>query len=253
MKKEAIKIGKEVVVDIKEKVKCSSIKKRNGYQNQSFIGIDLPPKIKFQYWETEEINKRQYEKYVSKDFLVESFKISGMQGWEYGIREIDNLCRDFFIGKTANGRRIISSRALKIEDINKIVDLKLNYEKGIIYQREYPFDILGTLSSSKEINVKPFLYKDEEIFYKYQLKDLITSSKIKRMICISKPYILSSSYVFRFTSCKDISVGFFGINKENDIVKNELAIIEGGENINNATRIDLSGYIRPVIFLKKDI
>ena len=51
----------------------------------------------------------------------------------------------------------------------------------------------------------------------------------------------------------DISVGFFGINKENDIVKNELAIIEGGENINNATRIDLSGYIRPVIFLKKDI
>ena len=46
MKKKAISIGKEIVVDIKEKVKCSSIKKRNGYQNQSFIGIKLPPKIK---------------------------------------------------------------------------------------------------------------------------------------------------------------------------------------------------------------
>ena len=125
-------IGKEILFDFQEQF-SKSLRSRNGDSNQ--IIATPEEKLIFQYLGREKIGDKVYEKYVSKH-VCDFVKICGAVGWRNWNEESERLSQIFKRGRANDGRKIEYVRLLKSDDINQLLDVKVDYTNGRVSSQE---------------------------------------------------------------------------------------------------------------------
>ena len=140
-----LKIGDEIVIYPKKGHSYASLKIKNGCKRQVYDSSNFPETLTAVFIGREEgTDGKWYEKYTLKSIPKElyNFKLYGKSGFVNLIEELDAIAQ-ILQGTAEDGRKILYSRSINIEDVNEILGVVVDYKNKRIYQKKNP---------SKDIN-----------------------------------------------------------------------------------------------------
>ena len=200
MKNDNENIGKELLIKFDRDLQYICPKKRNGEEDQKFFSYEIPRILACQYWGREKIGDIWYDKYVPK-YQTKPINIMKIIGWENWEREADNIIMQMFRGHAEDGRKIEYSRSLKIEDVNQLLGVIVDYENGKVHKEDkilYTSPELGKMKDISETKVNrlgkhaTLLVKDTA--YEYHM-DTLEEKRIRDMVYYGEEYLLGSTCV----------------------------------------------------------
>lgn len=221
-------IGKEILINFQEEI-SRSLRSRNGDSNQ--IIATPEEKLIFQYLGREKIGDKVYEKYVSKH-VCDFVKICGVIGWRNWNEESERLSQIFKRGRANDGRKIEYVRLLKSDDINQLLDVKVDYTNGRVSSQE---QLLYEDKSLGKSYIITQIGKIKNTYYCYKSKKLRKSQnkKVLELIFNKSNYLLGDTctrveneqYIsFYIRSVYDNCVGAYKLFDPNTIIGCNLGV-----------------------------
>ena len=221
-------IGKEILINFQEEISRSP-RSRNGDSNQ--IIATPEEKLIFQYLGREKIGDKVYEKYVSKH-VCDFVKICGVIGWRNWNEESERLSQIFKRGRANDGRKIEYVRLLKSDDINQLLDVKVDYTNGRVSSQE---QLLYEDKSLGKSYIITQIGKIKNTYYCYKSKKLRKSQnkKVLELIFNKSNYLLGDTctrveneqYIsFYIRSVYDNCVGAYKLFDPNTIIGCNLGV-----------------------------
>ena len=142
-----LELGDEVPYTHREETYVS-LKEKNGFGNQEFSTKALD--MEWQAIGVETIDGNKCLKLIAKDPVFD-VPLQGAKGYVYGIDELHKICSLF-----ATGDGALKGRSITIEDVNQLLDVVVDEEQGIVYQKGYERDI----NQNKDF-LKKYLFNQE--------------------------------------------------------------------------------------------
>lgn len=154
---------------------------------------------------------RWYEKYTLKTIPEElkNFILEGQRGFNYLIEELNKIS-EILQGTAEDGRKILYPRSIKIEDINEILGVVVDFQNRQVYQKSNPSENInressfGTRRTILSFEVGRCMLKQYEFIkgnqlestgYWYSIDDLLISEKRKEIVQLNYQYHLASRSV----------------------------------------------------------
>ena len=192
-----LELGDEVPYTHREETYVS-LKEKNGFGNQEFSTKALD--MEWQAIGVETIDGNKCLKLIAKYPVFSEFTIKGARGYVYGIDEMHKICSLF-----ATGDGALKGRSITIEDINQLLDVVVDEEQGIVYQKGYEKDINGNKDFLQKYLLDEAFYTPEsylkgekvrkeiiETYYWYKIGSIIGKEKEKNIVQRSVGYFLAS-------------------------------------------------------------
>lgn len=256
-----LEIGDEIVIYPAKGLLYTSLETKNGYKDQVYDSSNFPEVLTAVFiGKKKGKNGKWYEKYTLKTIPEElsNFRLEGKLAFKNLIEELDAISQ-ILQGRAEDGREILYSRSINIEDVNEILGVVVDYKNKRIYQKNEPSrdinksDNFGKrrkilLSEAKvcsDINSE-FIKENqlESTAYYYSIKDLKVSEKRKEIVLLNVGYCLASRSVRVYSSYAYFCGGYVNYGKA-DVDKYLFAF--GGDN----GCIVLA--VRPVFYLESNI
>ena len=190
-----LELGDEVPYTHREETYVS-LKEKNDFGNQEFStkGLDM----EWQAIGVETIDGNKCLKLIAKD-PVFNVRLWGARGCVYGIDEMHRICSLF-----ATGYGALNVRSITIEDVNQLLDVVVDEEQRIVYQKGYEKDINGNKDFLKKYLLDEAFYIPEsylkrekvrkeiiETYYWYNIDSIIGKEKEKNIVRRSVGYFLA--------------------------------------------------------------
>ena len=227
-----------------------SKKARNGAKDQTFTSFDLEDFLTF-----EVIRQENNSLFVLGEIYIKEFILGGAEGYIYGPNELNNICHELFSSKH------LKARSINLEDVNKILRIKLKNNSFILNE--------GTEKETKlcdlqKITVQKNTYTPESFLQNryekegstlflenefFQKRNLETSEFQKRLIFKKHPYYLATKGSYKYIDSV-IAYGLYvvtGISEEASCEPNNLFYSEGSR------WYSLNKGIRPVGYIDIDV
>lgn len=227
-----------------------SLKEKNGFGDQEFSTKGL--NMKWQAIGVENIDGNKCLKLIAKEPVFD-FELQKAEGCVYGSDEMHNICSLF-----ATGAGALKGRSITIEDVNQLLEVVVDEEQRIIYQKGYKKKI-GNKTFLKEYFLDKEFYTPEsylegkqvrgkiiKTFYFYR-KDSIKGKEYKKDIVFKDiPYWIASSRVF---ASVEYGYAYFGLGYVGEGYVNA-----GGTYLFYSSGICGAGRqaIRPILYLKSN-
>ena len=195
-----LELGDEVPYIHREETYVS-LKEKIGFGNQEFSTKDLD--MEWQAIGVETIDGNKCLKLIAKDPVFSKFILKGARGCVYGINEMHRICSFF-----ATGAGALKGRSITIEDVNQLLDVVVDEEQRIVYQKGYKKDInrhkdfLKKCLFDEEFTPESYLKGEKlkkeiiETCYIYKIGSIIGKEKEKNIIQRSVDYWLASPRVY---------------------------------------------------------
>ena len=256
-----LEIGDKIVIYPKKGLCYTSLKTKNGYENQVFNSSNFPETLAAVFLGIKKDKAgKYYEKYTLKTIPKElyNFKLCRKSGFENLIEELNKIS-EILQGTAEDGRKILASRSINIEDVNEILGVVVDYNNKRIYQKNDPSkDINKVGLFGKRRKILPFEAEEcnaidsefikgnqlESTAYSYSIEDLKISEKRKEIVQLNVGYHLASRSVYVDSSNADFCEG--GVNNGRVHMGGGLFYSDGDEY-----RGCLA--VRPVFYLECDI
>ena len=256
-----LEIGDEIVIYPKKGHSYESLETKNGYKNQIYDSSNFHEALTAVFIGREEgKDGKYYEKYTLKTIPKElyNFKLCGKSGFENLIEELNKIS-EILQGTAEDGRKILYSRSINIEDVNEILGVVVDYKNKRIYQKNNPSkDINKVANFGKRRKILPLEAEEcsaidsefikgnqlEFTAYWYSIWDLKISEKRKEIVQLNVGYHLASRSVYVDSSNADFCEG--GVNNGRVHMGGGLFYSDGDEY-----RGCLA--VRPVFYLESDI
>ena len=244
-----LELGDEVPYIHREETYVS-LKEKNGFGNQEFSTKALD--MEWQAIGVETIDGNKCLKLIAKDPVFSKFILKGARGCVYGINEMHRICSLF-----ATGAGALKGRSITIEDVNQLLDVVVDEEQGIVYQKGYEKDINGNKDFLKKYLLDEAFYIPEsylkgekvrkeiiETSYWYRIGSIIGKEKEKNIVQRSVNYSLASP----------------GVDVGSDYARfGPGAVIGGFARSGNYYLFSSAGYeyddglaVRPILYLKSN-
>ena len=255
-----LEIGDEIVIYPEKGHSYKSFEIKNGCKTQVYDSSKFPETLIAVFMGREEDKDgRWYEKYTLKTIPKElkDFRLEGQRGFNYLIEELNKIS-EILQGTAEDGRRILYPRSIKIEDINDILGVVVDFQNRQVYQigissgsinRESSFGTRRTILRSEQARciLKQYEFikgnQIESTGYLYGIKDLRISEKRKEILLLNGPYHLASRsvnvYKYSIHFCESYVWGV------NTFTSTELFYSEGYE-------CSLDFAVRPVFYLEEE-
>ena len=192
-----LELGDEVPYIHREETYVS-LEEKNGFGNQKFSTKDFD--MKWQAIGVETIDGNKCLKLIAKDPVFSKFILKGARGCVYGINEMHRICSFF-----ATGAGALKGRSITIEDVNQLLDVVVDEEQGIVYQKGYEKYINGNKDFLQKYLLDEAFYIPEsylkgekvrkeiiETSYWYRIGAIIGKEKEKNIVQRSVNYSLAS-------------------------------------------------------------
>ena len=256
-----LKIGDEIVIYPKKGHSYESLETKNGYKNQVYDSSNFPETLTAVFIGREEgKDGKWYERYTLKTIPQELlyFSLYGKRGFENLIEELNKIS-EILQGTAEDGRKILYSRSINIEDVNEILGVVVDYKNKRIYQKNNPSkDINKAANFGKIRKILPFEAEEcraidsefikgnqlEFTAYWYSIWDLKISEKRKEIVELNVKYHLASRSV-------GVDSGYAYFCKG--------SVDSGDADMNrglfNSYGVGFGGWsaVRPVFYLESDI
>lgn len=183
-----------------------------------------------------------------------NFRLYGKSGFVNLIEELDAIAQ-ILQGTAEDGRKILASRSINIEDVNEILGVVVDYKNKRIYQKNKPSKDINELANfglRREILPLEAKTIDSEFIkgnqlkftaYYYRTRDLKISEKRKEIVKLNVEYHLASrSVVVKSGSAYFCEGGVL----DGEVRMDGILFISVGYELNG----DLA--VRPVFYLKWD-
>ena len=144
-----LEIGDKIVI-YPEKGHCyTSLETKNGIENRYFNSSNFyETLIAVFIGRKKGKDGKWYEKYTLEYIPDElyGFELYGKRGFENSIEELDAISQ-ILQGKAEDGRKILYSRSINIEDVNEILGVVVDYKNKIVYQKNNPAKDINELKN----------------------------------------------------------------------------------------------------------
>ena len=256
-----LEIGNKIVIYPEGGHRYTSLEAKNGLVNQDFNSSNFPKTLTAVFLGIKKgKDGKWYEKYTLKSIPKElnEFCLKGKLGFVNLIEELDAISK-ILQGRAEDGRKILYSRSINIEDVNEILGVVVDYKNKKVYQKDYPSKNINELANfGKRRKIFPFEAKNcsaiasefikknqlECTAYSYIIEDLKISEKRKEIVLLNDGYYLASRSVYVYSSFANFCEGYV----RNGVVSmyRSLFYSNGYEDF---------GYlaVRPVFYLESDI
>ena len=256
-----LKIGDEIVIYPKKGHSYASLKIKNGCKRQVYDSSNFPETLTAVFIGREEgKDGKWYERYTLKTIPQELlyFSLYGKRGFENLIEELDAIAQ-ILQGTAEDGRKIVFSRSISIEDVNVILWVVVYFKNKIVYQKDNPSkDINEAANFGKRRKILPLEAEEcsaidsefikenqlESTAYCYSIKDLKISKKRKEIVVLDVKYHLASRSVYVGTDFAGFCEG---------VVDNGNADMYIYLFDSNGDSYDDYAAVRPVFYLECDI
>ena len=256
-----LKIGDEIVIYPKKGHSYESLETKNGYKNQVYDSSNFPETLTAGFIGREEgKDGKYYEKYTLKSIPKElyNFKLYGKLGFVNLIEELDAIAQ-ILQGTAEDGRKILYSRSINMEDVNEILGVVVDYKNKRIYQKNNPSKNINELDNfGKRRKILPFEVEEcsaidsefikenqlESTAYYYSIEELKISEKRKEIVQLNVGYHLASRSVGVDSSYAGFCEGY---------VRYGYAYMDSGLFDSNGSEGDVRLAVRPVFYLESDI
>ena len=192
-----LELGDEVPYIHREETYVS-LEEKNGFGNQKFSTKDFD--MKWQAIGLEIIDGNKCLKLIAKEPAF-NVTLRGARGCVYGIDEVHKICSLF-----ATGYGALKGRSITIKDVNQLLDVVVDEEQGMIYQKGYEKDINKNKDFFKKYLLDEEFYTPEgylageetqkkpiiETYYWYKIGSIIGKEKEKNIVQRSVNYSLAS-------------------------------------------------------------
>ena len=207
-----LEIGDEIVIYPEKEHLYKSFKIKNGCKTQVYNSSNFPETLTAVFMGREEgKDGRWYEKYTLKIIPEElkDFRLEGQRGFNYLIEELNKIS-EILQGTAEDGRKILYPRSIKIEDINEILGVVVDFQNRQVYQKINPSENInkessfGTRRTILSFEVGRCMLKQYEFIkgnqiestgYWYSIYDLAISEKRKEIVQLNFEYHLASRFV----------------------------------------------------------
>ena len=244
-----LKLGDEVPYIHREETHVS-LKEKIGFGNQEFStkGLDM----EWQAIGVETIDGNKCLKLIAKDPVFSKFILKGARGCVYGINEMHRICSLF-----ATGDGALKGRSITIEDVNQLLDVVVDEEQRIVYQKGYETDINENKDFLQKYLLDETFYIPEsylkgekvrkeiiETSYWYRIGSIIGKEKEKNIVQRSVNYSLASPGV-----CVAGVYAYFGPGAVIDGI-----VYSGGDDLFSSGGDEYYSYlaVRPILYLKSN-
>ena len=208
-----LEIGDEIVIYPRKDLSYKSLETKNGIEYQEFDSSNFPGALTAVFIGREEgKDGKYYEKYTLKSIPKElsNFELYGKLGFVNLIEELDAIAQ-ILQGTAEDGRKILYSRSINIEDVNEILGVVVYFKNKIVYQKDNPSkDINEAANFGKRRKILPLEAEEcsaidsefikenqlESTAYCYSIKDLKISKKRKEIVVLDVKYHLASRSVY---------------------------------------------------------
>ena len=220
-----LEIGDEIVIYPEKGLCYTSLETKNGIEYQEFDSSKFPKTLTAVFIGREEgKDGKSYERYTLKKIPKELlyFSLYGKRGFENLIEELNKIS-EILQGTAEDGRKILASRSINIEDVNEILGVVVDYNNKRIYQKNNPSkDIKELANFEKRRKILPFEAEEcsaiesefikgnqlESTAYSYSIEDLKISEKRKKIVQLNIGYHLASRSVDVYSCCAGFCEGF---------------------------------------------
>ena len=228
-------IGK---IDVKMERNRSYIskKERNGKGDQSFTSNCFPESLTFRFCKTEEHEGTCYEGFVLCDKFNCSLSLKGIQGYNHGEEELNKISQ-IYRGEATDGREVAYSRNIRVEDIDSLARIKVDYNNQKIFQMDDPKNII----TQNVIFKLEDSHDEKKFYYEYDIKKLKIDEETKSIISYGKDFWLSSPFVFYYGGF--LHYGLRSMYGGNSMYFDYLYVSDNSS-------YTIKNNIRPIIFLK---
>ena len=207
-----LEVGDEIVIYPEGGHRYTSLETKNGIEYQEFNSSNFPETLTAVFIGGKRgKDGKLYEKYTLKSIPkgLYNFILYGKTGFENSIEELNAISK-ILQGKAEDGRKILYSRSINIEDVNEILGMVVDYENKIIYQENNPSKNINELnnfgvrrkihpSESEICSCIDFEFikenQLESIAYCYSIENLKISEKRKEIVELNVKYHLASRSV----------------------------------------------------------
>ena len=257
-----LKIGKTEVVIYPEGGHCyTSLKTKNGHKNQVYDSSNFPEILTAVFIGRKKgKDGKWYEKYTLKSIPEElkEFYLRGKLGFVNLIEELDAISQ-ILQGRAEDGRKILYSRSINIEDVNEILGVVVDFKNKIVYQKDNPSKDINreaTFGTRRKITLyeaeicssidAEFLEgnKLKSTAYRYRIDNLEISEKQKEIVQLNVAYHLASRSVRLDSRFEGFCKSFVGIGLIT--MYDHLFVLNGHEDGSEFA-------VRPVFYLECDI
>ena len=196
-------------------------------------------------WGREKIRGTWQDKYVLEE-LSNPFTIDGLEGWKTWPEKSKKIGQIYGKGEDENGREIKSARSLTIEDINQLLGITIDWDKGIVRIDDkivYFNENLGQVVNywQKELKTKKELVNNMYSLTEITKREieLLTTPKDRWDNDNLRTNILGSTYM------GNLELGVYILTNQ-EVTPVKLFSLYGNEEYL------VSGRIRPVIFFESE-
>ena len=256
-----LEIGDKIVIYPRKDLSYKSLETKNGIEYQEFDSSNFPGALTAVFIGRKKgKDGKWYERYTLKTIPQELlyFSLYGKRGFENLIEELNKIS-EILQGTAEDGRKILASRSINIEDVNEILGVVVDYKNKRIYQKNNPSkDINKAANFGKIRKILPFEAEEcraidsefikgnqlESTAYWYSIWDLKISEKRKEIVELNVKYHLASRSV-------GVDSGYAYFCKG--------SVDSGDANMNcglfNSYGVGFGGWsaVRPVFYLESDI
>ena len=222
-----LEIGNKIVIYPEGGHRYTSLEAKNGLVNQDFNSSNFPKTLTAVFLGIKKgKDGKWYEKYTLKSIPKElnEFCLKGKLGFVNLIEELDAISQ-ILQGTAEDGRKILYSRSINMEDVNEILGVVVDYKNKRIYQKNNPSKNINELDNfGKRRKILPFEAKEcsaiasefikknqlESTVYYYSIKDLKVSEKRKKIVLLNDGYYLASRSVYVDSSYARFCEGIVG-------------------------------------------
>ena len=220
-----LEIGDEIVIYPEGGHRYTSLETKNGLENQDFNSSNFPKTLTAVFLGIKKgKDGKWYEKYTLKSIPKELlyFCLYGKRGFENSIEEL-NAISQILQGRAKDGRKILYSRSINIEDVNEILGVVVDYKNKRIYQKNNPskdINKVGLFGTRRRIlpqeakmcrSINSEFIKENQLeftAYSYSIEDLKISEKRKEIVQLIFEYHLASRSVIVDSSCAGFCEGY---------------------------------------------
>ena len=208
-----LEIGDEIVIYPEGGLCYTSLKTKNGFATQDFDSSNFPENLTAVFLGIKKgKDGKYYEMYTLKSMPLElkRFYLKGIEGFKNSIEEL-NAISQILQGRAEDGRKILYSRSINVEDVNEILGVVVDYKNKIVYQKDYPSKNINNLFNfGKRIDIYPlgvkmcnsinseFIKENplESTAYCYIIENLEISRKQEEIVKTNNLYYLASHSVY---------------------------------------------------------
>ena len=256
-----LEIGDKIVIYPRKDLSYKSLETKNGIEYQEFDSSNFPGALTAVFIGRKKgKDGKWYERYTLKTIPQELlyFSLYGKRGFENLIEELNKIS-EILQGTAEDGRKILYSRSINIEDVNEILGVVVDYKNKRIYQKNDPSkDINKVVLFGERRKILPFeaeecsaidfeFIKENQLeltAYSYSIEDLKISKKRKEIVQLNVGYHLASRSVYVDSSNADFCEG---------AVNNGRVHMGGGLFYSDGDEYRGCLAVRPVFYLECDI